>query len=88
MPPGITEIIRFRLVPVVGHFDRRALILTLVTDKGIRKASVWILVLTQYLHAQDAGVKIQGLFLVEYANHRMVESEIGFLIAHGLPLLF
>jgi hypothetical protein len=58
-----------------------------VADESVGKAAVGILVLTQYFHAEYAGVKIQGLFLVEHADHGVVESEVGFLFAHGLPLL-
>ena len=78
MPPGVAEIVGLLLVPVVGHFDRRAIVFPLVADEGVGKTSVRVFVLAQYFHAQDAGVEIQCFILVEYSDHGVIESEIGF----------
>ena len=86
MSPSVTHIVGLFLVPVVGHFDRRALILALVADEGVGETTFRVLVLTQNLHAQDTGIKIQGFFLIEHANHRVIESKVRFLIVHHLPL--
>ena len=86
MSPGIALVVGLFLVPVVSHLDGGTFIFALIADESIGEAPFRVFVLAQNLHAENSGVEVECLFLIEYADHRVVETKVGSLIAHGLPL--